>query len=107
MTIQLRTTAPNGLLMWAAGRGAHVSVGDSDFIAVAIVDGRPELSFKLGKDRAVTTIKAEVRIALRSLDSYLSSRCSVYFLSFACAGAGPTNLLVGRARILRQPIFRY
>ena len=68
VTIQLRTTAPNGLLLWSAGRGARSHVGDLDFIAVAVVDGFPELSFKLGKDQAVTAIRAKASLALLTLD---------------------------------------
>ena len=63
MTIQLRTTAPSGLLMWSAGRGRGAA--RADFIALAVADGYPELSFRLGKDREVTTIKAQVSFARR------------------------------------------
>ena len=64
--MQLRTTAPNGLLAWSAGRGgaSAADAGDSDYIALAVADGFPELSFRLGKDSAVTTIKARVRLSV-------------------------------------------
>jgi agrin len=57
LTVQLRTTAPNGLLAWS-NQGGTTAKGD--FFAVAVVDGFPELSFKLGKRETVTTVKAKV-----------------------------------------------
>ena len=33
-----------------------------DFFAVAVADGRPQLSFRLGKEQAVTTIRAKARV---------------------------------------------
>ena len=57
MTIQVRTTAADGLLVWSSGRHRK-----DDFFAVAVADGRPQLSFRLGEDQAVTTIRAKARV---------------------------------------------
>ena len=57
MTIQVRTTVPEGLLVWSSGRHRK-----DDFLAVAVAGGRPQLSFRLGKDQAVTTIRAKARV---------------------------------------------
>ena len=57
-TVQLRTTAPNGLLLWSNQHGANLQ---GDFLAVALVDGFPQLSFNLGKKQRTTTVVGKVR----------------------------------------------
>ena len=51
-TITLRTKTKNGLLLWA-NQGSNFLGGD--FLALAIVDGQPELSFSLGSNAIQTS----------------------------------------------------
>ncbi|XP_071744325.1 agrin isoform X3 [Lepeophtheirus salmonis] len=57
-TVHLRTIEKNGLLIWI-NQGTSLK---GDFLAVAIVDGYPELSYKLGKKQNTLRIKSKKRI---------------------------------------------
>lgn len=51
-----RTASQGGLLLWAGkGRTLH-----ADYLAVAVVQGYPQLSFNLGSQRGLLTIQSKV-----------------------------------------------
>ncbi|XP_059489125.1 agrin-like [Neocloeon triangulifer] len=57
--LKLRTTEEDGLLLW-------ISKGNSlanDYLAIAIVHGYPELSFNLGRQRNILTVKSKVYVS--------------------------------------------
>ncbi len=56
MTLSVRTTSSSGLLVWTS----HGATPNGDFLAVAVVDGVPELTFALGQQQGPVTIRAEV-----------------------------------------------
>ncbi|XP_052132705.1 agrin-like, partial [Frankliniella occidentalis] len=55
-TVVFRTASQGGLLLWA-GRGRTLH---ADYLAVAVVQGYPQLSFNLGSQRGMLTIQSKV-----------------------------------------------
>ena len=55
--MNVRTTSRNGLLLWM-NQGPTLQ---GDFLALAVVDGRVELSFNLGKKTKAIRITSDVR----------------------------------------------
>lgn len=51
IAVLFSTTSPNGLLVWY-GQDKHQSYAGQDFIALAIVDGYVEISFRLNSEEA-------------------------------------------------------
>ncbi|KAK3918799.1 Agrin [Frankliniella fusca] len=58
-TIVFRTAAQNGLLLWA-GRGRTLH---ADYLALAVVQGYPQLSFNLGSQRGMLTIQSKIHVS--------------------------------------------
>ena len=59
LTLYIRTKSSSGLLVWSGQAGSALG---GDFFAVAVVEGRPELSFNLGRQTEQIRIRAEVWI---------------------------------------------
>ena len=56
--LTVKTTSQGGLLLWAN----HGATLQGDFFAIAVVDGIPEMSFKLGKNIKTVRVAGNVRI---------------------------------------------
>ncbi|GFW86511.1 hypothetical protein TNCV_4332951 [Trichonephila clavipes] len=56
--VRFRTTGSSGLLFWTNKRSAL----KSDYLAAAIVDGYPELSFILRKQRNIWSVRSDQRV---------------------------------------------
>ncbi|CAB3372768.1 Hypothetical predicted protein [Cloeon dipterum] len=53
--LKVRTTDPDGLLLWTS-EGKPVS---NSYLAIALADGYPELSFNLGKQKSILTVRSK------------------------------------------------
>lgn len=56
--MNIRTTVRNGLVLWM-NQGPTLQ---GDFLAIAVIDGKAELSFNLGKKTKPVRIKSKMRV---------------------------------------------
>ncbi len=56
LSLQVRTSSSDGLLVFAS-QGATLG---GDFLALALSDGVPQVTFRLGKGQEPVTVRAEV-----------------------------------------------
>ena len=65
--LNIRTTVRNGLVLWM-NQGPTLQ---GDFLAVAVIDGKAELSFNLGKKTKPIRIKSKVSILGKSKKKHI------------------------------------
>lgn len=73
--LSLRTKEENGLLLWT-NKGKSLL---GNFLAVAVVEGFPELSFNLGKQEDLVTVRSKVIKCNSDLTALLCNLSISYF----------------------------